>query len=363
VTKLVFSNVRSDHLVQRHHYVASWLAQQAPTFWIDTLGSRNPRLSDLSRICGEKAGQEDENNLRNVEVISPRRIPYLGNRLVNDLNSRCLRRQLAKAQVAPAETDVWVYLPHPAVLEQLKTMEWRTLIYELCDEIDDMDVHPSLRECEKELLARADIVFASSEQLVTKARRFQENVYYVPNGVDAERFRGTRLEPHERFTATYVGAIYEWVDEHLICEVAERMPEVQFRLVGPVRRSLDRARLIPNITVPGPIPSSEVPQELAKADVAIIPFRQGALTKATDPLKLYEALVMELPVLGTELEQAARFGDAVRLETSSDRWVCALNELKSGKWNYDRQAVRRAVIENEDWSVRFRQMKDALDSE
>ena len=48
-TTVLFSNVRADHLVQRHHYVAGWLAEKGDVVWFDTLGSRNPRPADVRR--------------------------------------------------------------------------------------------------------------------------------------------------------------------------------------------------------------------------------------------------------------------------------------------------------------------------
>ena len=234
-------------------------------------------------------------------------------------------------------------------------------MFDLCDDIDDMAVHPALREAEDRLFERADLVFATADALVEKAARHgRGDAHYVPNGVDSARFpeTGRREGPVRR--AVYVGAIYEWLDEDLLAEVATARPGVEFRIVGPVRRPLNRLRGISNVAIPGPVSAAEVPAELAAADLAMIPFRPGLLTRATDPLKLYEALVAGRPVLATELVQGERFRPAVRTETTAAGWIEAIDDLGTGRWAFDERAMRERVSREESWDERFARMERAL---
>lgn len=358
-TSVIFSNVRADHLVQRHHYVARWLAERDRTIWFDTLGSRNPRPADLKRIGGERAGQDPAELLPGVEVVKPRFVPLFAAPFYA-LNRRLLERQLAELGVDPAEATVWVYLPHPVVLDLLDRLPWARVVFDLCDDIDDMEVHPALRRGEAELLRRADVVFATADALVEKAKRVREDVHYVPNGVDAARF-GAGIElPGELRRVLYVGAIYEWLDEDLIVAVAKGRPDLEFRIVGPVRRPLPRLEKMANVSIPGPVAASAVPAEIAAAQLCMIPFRPGPLTEATDPLKLYEALIAGRPVLATALHQGERFAPAVRLEPDAQGWLRALSDLESGAWSYDAAALRERIAREEDWRERFARMDRAL---
>jgi glycosyltransferase involved in cell wall biosynthesis len=362
-TTVIFSNVRADHLVQRHHYVARWLAQRGRSVWLDTLGSRNPRLADLRRIGGERAGQSPETLLPGVEVVKPRFVPLFG-RPFYGLNRRLVERQLDQLGVVPEQSTAWVYLPHPVVLEILRERKWGRVVFDLCDDIDDMDVHPALRDGEVELLRRSDVVFATAEALVEKARRIREGeVHYVANGVDGARFGGGIESPGKLRRVLYVGAIYEWLDEDLIVAVAEGRPDLEFRIVGPVRRPLPRLEKMDNVSIPGPVAADRVPEEIAAAQLCMIPFRPGPLTEATDPLKLYEALIAGRPVLGTALHQGERFAPAVRLETDAEGWLQALADLDSGAWSFDTDALRERIAREEDWQARFASMDRVLSDE
>lgn len=359
-TTVIFSNVRADHLVQRHHYVARWLAESGRAIWIDTLGSRNPRPADVRRLGGERAGQNPEALLPGVEVVKPRFVPLFG-RPFYGLNRRLLEGQLDALGVDPAESTAWVYLPHPVVLELLGHRRWKRVVFDLCDDIDDMDVHPALRRGEAELLENADVVFATAEALVEKARSVRgDDVHYVANGVDGARF-GEHVDlPGKLRRVLYVGAIYEWLDEDLIVAVAAGRPDLEFRIVGPVRRPLPRLERMDNVTIPGPVAAERVPEEIAAAQLCMIPFRPGPLTEATDPLKLYEALIAGRPVLATALHQGERFAPAVRLERDAEGWLRALEELDSGAWSYDAAALRERIAREEDWRARFAAMEEAF---
>lgn len=358
---VLFSNVRSDHLIQRHHYVANWCAEQGRAIWFDTLGSRNPRVADLRRIGGERAAQDSNALLPRVTVAKPRFIPLLGNPRIHRLNRRVVERKLLSLRVDPASSTAWVYLPHPAILELLARHRWRRVVFDLCDDIDDMEVHHSLREGEKQLMESADVVLASAEALVAKASRVRKgSVHYVPNGVDCARFGCDMSSPGPLRRVLYVGAIYEWLDEGLIAEVAAGRPDLEFRIVGPARRPLRLLERLPNVSMPGPVPAKRVPAEIAAAQLCIIPFRPGPLADATDPLKLYEALICGRPVLATGLRQAERFQPAVRLETTAAGWLRALADLESGSWRFDAPAMRKRIERSEDWRERFTRIDRAL---
>jgi glycosyltransferase involved in cell wall biosynthesis len=364
----MFSNVRSDHLCQRHHYVAEWRATVGRTVWIETLGSRSPRLSDLSRLRGEGAGQSRTALLPRVETSNPGIVPLHGSKSLYRLNTRLLERRLGRLRIAPEETTAWVYLAHPVVLDVLARQPWRTVVYDLCDDIDDMDVHPSLRMSEPGLMKRADFIFATSEPLAEKARRATDpgKVHYVPNAVDPARFSGINRASRPRTplqTVLYFGAIYEWFDEELVAEVAGARPDIDFRLVGPVRRRLPRLKGLGNVELAGAVAADAIPAELEAADLTIIPFRPGRLMQATDPLKMYETLIAERPVLTTVMPQGKRFEPAVRLEEDRDGWLRAITDLESGRWDYDRRSISDRISSEETWQQRFSAMSEVLGRE
>jgi glycosyltransferase involved in cell wall biosynthesis len=363
LTTVIFSNIRADLLQHRHHHVAAWRAEKGRTIWVDSLGSRNPRLRDLRRLGGERAGQSHSGVLPAVEVVKGGAIPIHGSDTVYAFNARRLERRLRSLAVVPESTIAWVYLAHPAVLRLLRRNHWRSVVFDLCDDISDIDgIHPRVLDAEADLLQAADVVFASSEDLVSKARTHRgDGVYYVPNGVDSARFENVKPWSRRIQTLLYIGSVFEWFDEELLAAVASERSDLQFRVVGPIRRPLRRLRRLANVDLAGPVPAATVPAEIEGSDLCVIPFRAGPLIRATDPLKVYEALAAGRPVLATHLPQAGRLAPAVRLEPSSEGWLSAIEDLERGRWCFNPDAIRQHVRLAEDWRRRFDLMDEAVE--
>lgn len=364
-TTVIFSNIRADLLKHRHHHVAAWRARSERTVWVDSLGSRNPRLSDLRRLGGENAGQDPGLTMPGVERLIPRVVPLHGLGPLYRLNRRLLERQLRAAAIDPRDSIAWFYLAHPVMVALARRLPWRRTLFDLCDDISDFaGMHPAVLRAEERLLAEVDVVLASSRPLVEKARRFRESdIAYVPNGVQAEAFADVPPPPERPpLRLLYFGSVAEWFDEDLLAAVAAARPDARIRVVGPVTRPLDRLPGLANVEIAGPVPAHRIPEELAGAHLTIIPFRKGPLIRATDALKVYEALAARRPVLVTEMPQAMRFSPAVRQAPELEDWLTALDELADGRWAPDLEAVRLRVAGEEDWSRRFEAMDAALEA-
>ena len=359
---VVFSSIRSDLLLHRHHYIANWLAERWPTTWVDTLGLRTARLSDIRRLGGERAGQSTSSLVDSINVIRPGTIPIHGSRLIHSFNSRLLQRRMRKASVEPERSLAWVYLPHPALTRVLTAHRWRAIVFDLCDDFADFEhVHSDVVHAERWLIEHANVTVASSIALQRKARNFKtRDLCYVPNGVDASRFSRASPWSGNVRTVTYIGSVFEWFDERLLADVASARPDLEFRVVGPVRRPLRMLRSMSNVALVGPIAASDVPRELDQCDLCVVPFRRGSLIEATDPLKVYEALAAGRPVLATPMPMLERFLPFVRLEADALGWLSAIRNLESGSWCFDSADARTRVMEIGEWRARFRQLDEAV---
>jgi glycosyltransferase involved in cell wall biosynthesis len=65
-------------------------------------------------------------------------------------------------------------------------------------------------------------------------------------------------------------------------------------------------------------PQSDLPAYLAHSDVAIVPWKVGAITKATSPIKVYESLAMGKPVVAPDLPPLAGMPLVLRSRDEAD---------------------------------------------
>lgn len=213
-----------------------------------------------------------------------------------------------------------------------QTLGW-PVVYDLLDDHAGFTTNSKamLRE-EGRLVAEADLVLASSQRLEDVARRVNLHAIRVSNGCDWPRW-SQPLGPGlpavaPRPVIGYFGAISEWFDTGLVAQLATARPQWSFVLVGSTYGAdIGRLARLPNIQLLGERPYVTLPGLAAKFDAGIIPFRRTPLTEATDPVKFYEMMALGLDVVATPLPELAARGDLVRLASTPEEFLNALDDV------------------------------------
>lgn len=205
---------------------------------------------------------------------------------------------------------------------------------------------------EGELMAAADVVVASSRVLLAGCDGLGPRCGLVPNAVDLDDFAAARRRFGEPVTVGYVGALGPWFDADSVATLARSRPQWKVRLAGRVEtaavRALARHR---NVELLGEIPYPEVPAFLAGLRALLIPFLDLPLTRAVDPVKLYEGLAAGLPVVSCRLPAVEPWGEPYVYGYEPGSLVTAL-ERALAEDGPERAADRRRAVEAETWRAR-----------
>ena len=238
------------------------------------------------------------------------------------------------------------------------------LVYDCHDELSGFgNVAAELLDEEHWALSAADLDVFSSEQLLNDNSAHDRAVgpksILLRNGVDAEVFRPGMATPN---LVVYAGALESWFDITAVRKAAEQNPGSRFVLAGRIDEAgLNTLRRVPNIEFRGELPYSAIPNLIASSRVGMIPFVLNRLTRATNPIKLYEYFACGLPVAATPLPEVEAFGDLVYIGSSPEDFSgavrCALAEDDPRL-----RARRREVAENESWRARANDLLAALDT-
>lgn len=243
---------------------------------------------------------------------------------------------------------VLVEAPHPRLVEAARTAARRgPIVYDAIDEWDgDLGAGWYEPAAESDIIARADVLVASARSLQRDLHtRSGRAVELLPNALDPTRFHpSTPAAPIEkgRPTFSYVGALWgPWVDLDLVARLAAECPESRIHLIGPAgSRRLPRAG---NILAHGAVPREAIPGILAASDVCLIPFEPGRLTAAVSPLKVFEYLAMERPVVATALPDLEGL-PGVTIAHDADAFVRAA--LESASTQFPTEEVRLFLREH-----------------
>ncbi|MFC1938462.1 methyltransferase domain-containing protein, partial [Chloroflexota bacterium] len=219
-------------------------------------------------------------------------------------------------------SNAWIIISSTApsiTIENIRQYKKRGLkvLYDYIDAI-----HPDITDGAGILLKRhtqldsshVDLVLTVStilyEEMIAKFPK--ERVFLHPNGVEYGHFhreRDTHDCPKDMKSVVeqgkpiigYYGAFARWIDYEVLNYLSANRPDWNMVLIGVnydnSMRELANAKNMFYLGVKG---YQELPRYGIWFDVTLIPFERGGVAKATSPIKLYEYMAMNKPVVVTQ---------------------------------------------------------------
>lgn len=295
-TIIVFSHLRWDFVWQRPQQLLSRLAQHFAIVFVEE-----------PVYCPGAARLEITTPAVNVSVCRPHtpvqaagfhddQLPWL-QPLINDL------------MTATPSPIAWLYTP--MALPLLTPLDPAVVIYDCMDELAAFNHAPrQLLQRESALLARAEILFTGGPSLHQAKQARHDNAFCFPSSVDAVHFEQALDRsndhplqcslPHPRLG--FYGVIDERLDLPLLAALADKHPDWQCVIVGPVVKiAADNLPRRHNIHYYGKQPYEALPQFLAGWDVCLLPFARNDATRFISPTKVLEYMAARLPVVSTAI--------------------------------------------------------------
>ena len=376
-----FSSIDWQFIWQGHQEIMSTLAANGNrVLFVENTGVRAPAIRDLGRITdrvrnwwrGTKGFRRERDGLF---IYSPLLLPFPYSRIVRRLNRSLLTRALNRWMRAAGfgRPIVWTFLPTPLVRDVMRDIDPAVSVYYCID--DFASSSPAARRItrsEEQLCREVDLVFVTSEKLRQKAARFTDRVTVFPFGVSYRKFETVReaadqvppdLAALPRPIVGYVGGVHQWMDMPMLADVARRMPETTFALVGPLQIDVTDATAA-NLHFLGKRPHDDVPRYIKGFDVGIVPYRLSDYTANVYPTKLNEYLAMGIPVVATDLPEIRRFnaehGPRVAVADGAEAFVAALKAALEPA-SPDERRARIAVARGNSWHARIARMSTLID--
>ncbi|MDQ6904459.1 MAG: glycosyltransferase family 1 protein [Bacteroidota bacterium] len=203
----------------------------------------------------------------------------------------------------------WYYTPMSLAISN--HLQPEIVIYDCMDELSNFKfAPPELKQKEKELFRIADVVFTGGHSLYQAKKNSHHNIYPFPSSIEMEHFskaRSLKEEPADQQKLShpifgFYGVIDERFDIEMLREIANRRPEWNFVIIGPVVK-IDPASLpyLSNIHYLGGRKYGELPAYLSGWDIAMIPFLLNDSTKYISPTKTPEYLAAGVPVISSSI--------------------------------------------------------------
>jgi glycosyltransferase involved in cell wall biosynthesis len=244
----------------------------------------------------------------------------------------------------------WFYDPMavPAHIHQFNEI---AVVYDCMDELSQFRfAPPEIISRERELLAKADVVFTGGRKMWESKSRFNSNCHFYGCGVDMNHFSTARLAATEipaeiaalpKPVLGYFGVVDERLDYKLIEALAETN-EFSIVMVGPTCK-VDPATLPrhPRLHWLGRREYSQLPSYTKRFDVCLMPFALNEATEYINPTKALEYMATARPIVSSGVpDVVSNFSRVVKIAKSHEDFIqlCRAQAAKP-----DRDAIERGV--------------------
>jgi glycosyltransferase involved in cell wall biosynthesis len=343
---LYLSPIPFDGLKQRPQYIAEGLAHENDVCYLD------PTVSLMRFLLkgGDRPGGYTyyaEPRLRVARLNGS----FSAHRSLEAITG--LFRFPEKMQIGRYLKDadlVWVgYSPWFEMISKFPGI----IVYDKMD--DDLSITQNhlmrklILQAEPALIRRADIIFATAQKLREDIEAMGKQADLLPNAVYAPDFKkmpDALPETHKRIFG-YVGMISHWFDMDAVMTILRADTRNHVILVGPSEVDLPTHE---RLTWTGRVPKEDVAGWIASFDVCLYPFTKTAFLDTIDPVKIYEYLALNKPVLAAKSRETVKFGQRLyRYDNQTE-----LRSLLNGEMQkpFRSEADRVQFITDNNWDKR-----------
>ena len=349
--------------------IAALLSEHNKVAYVETMGSRMPRLSELDRvwerlkrIIGGVAARGRHRGLdpRHVIIFSPFAIPLHGNKVVDWFNQRILVFQVRRLmrRLGMHRPIIWSFSPRWDSVA--RALERQCLIFHCVDALHTYDASSDFRARFERTVRAADVVFTPGVLLEQELRRLNPSTHRIGHGCGSEHLEyrdagnmpaDLQAVPEPR--AVYAGTLANWVDYRLLADVARRLPYISFLLIGYVHALAPRDQVkllaLPNVHHLGYKNFADLPLYYRRSAVGIVPYQaDNEHIRYSSPTKFLDYIAAGLPVVSTRFPAAEAMESMVQCAGTAEEFATAIQKAIVS-CSPERTAYRRAFARDHTW--------------
>lgn len=361
---LYFAPVYYDDMKQRPQQVAECLAKKHEVYYVEPTVSFVRWLLKGGRTF---AGMEKKVSGRltvlrlNGCLTIHKSVEILDLCGINSLSELWQLRALAR------ECDlVWTgYSGWYPVVRHLKHLP---VIFDKMDEEALLVSSPlwrlTLKRNQEKLLQMASAVTVTAVSFYEKIKPVKEKTYLIPNAVSDSFASGIKSQEisfgklHQVKAFGYIGTIGEWFDEAVITKLLELDGQYEIYLAGRNYRRPIRSTRVHYL---GILENQELPALLQSVDVCLYNFKKSPLLDTVNPVKIYEYLALNKPVLAVKSKETLLLKDYLVLYENADE-VGEIVKRGFCRPFADIEAIRQFLDQN-CWAARTEQIEKVLKGE
>lgn len=242
----------------------------------------------------------------------------------------------------------------------------RTLWVDVLDKLDFMSLYNEYsKTIWEEAINNALIVSYSAENLKEYINNRSDSIL-LENAVNVEDFvrKIDKLPPDLKKITNdnkkiigYYGAVEEWFDFELIKKIEKKYSIV---IIGNVNPKLDIKKYnFKNVHFLGAKEFEELKDYANYFDIAIIPFKISEMTDCVSPVKFFEYVALNKPVISTNIKEMKKYeSEVVKIVNSENIEENIENLLKIKEDKLLKECKK--IVKNNTWDKRIEKIIDVI---
>lgn len=291
-------------------------------------------------------------------------LPVTVHKKVDKIEKEKFESNIRKEDIFIFEAPMDIFIPY---VEMAKNKNCK-IIYENIDNWETSLGNMFFSEnALKNFLEKSDLLVGTAKLLEEQLKEYlnkynikNKETMYLPNAVDSDLFEPRKVyeKPEDLKqgikTLIYYGSLWgSWFDWDIIKNIAEKCKDAEINLIGDYAGITETVREMPqNVHFLGLKKQTDLPAYLYYSDYAILPFKPDEIGKYVSPLKVFEYIAMNKPVLATELNDIIEY-ENVYCSNKVEEWVKWIQE--DLKFNINNR--NKFILEN-DWYARCTRLMD-----
>lgn len=259
----------------------------------------------------------------------------------------------------------FVWIGGPELIHYIPKKYRGKLLYDCMDNYENFTSKQSrkkkIRIKEKECLERAEVVLATSDWLCERIKAFKEdcNPVLVRNAYDGKMIYPIKpVMKRKEYKIGFIGAIAQWVDVDLMINSIGALDNICYHLVGPCNQ---RKEGYDRLIYEGSREHADLYDTIADYDCLVMPFLINELTKAVDPVKLYEYISFGKCIIASYYEEIERFSPFVYFYHNEEEYIELIRKLsEEGFPPKYTEAEQRSFLQENTWEKRFKLVDEIL---
>lgn len=362
----------NEAIVYNCHVDWDWIKQR-PQFLAEGLAEYYDVYVHYRKQYHRNDLQKKEKTLANQEqtILCPyRTLPAFRNKYwaLTRLNQGINKQKLTALLQKTNAQKLW--LTYPSQFYEIPKKYCGLVIYDCMDDQLRLGCSeawkPRIVEAEKRLVNRADLIFASSNHLVSLLyERYPDDrkkIQLIRNACTEEFAESEPVKlPGKKdiVVAGYIGTIASWFDFQSVIESLERFPNLHYNLIGPIGCSdLPRHDRIHYL---GPVPHNELRNQVKEVDFLVMPFIRNTIVEAVDPVKLYEYISFGRSIICTDYPEVDYFHGFIKKYQNCDEYCALIYENMNNNHPIFSVSQAKDFLKENSWKCRSERIHQIIE--